>query len=115
MRLHKPPGPDRRETKNGDTSQGSGGQAITMGQAEKMLKNLVEEGWFEKSRKNFYTLAPRALMELRGWLLETYNDFDEDEDDEGNRNVKIKVCHACKDIITAVSALSHQFILPSCG
>lgn len=73
-------------------------------QAEKVLKTLVEEGWFEKSRKGFYSLSARALMELRGWLIETYNDAgDEDEEDEEERVVKVKLCFACKEIITLVS------------
>lgn len=98
VRLHKLPTENRRET------QGSAGQGLTMMQAEKMLKTLVEEGWFEKSRKGYYSLTPRALMELRGWLIETYNDFGDEEDDDGEeRVVKVKLCFACKEIITVVS------------
>ncbi len=75
-----------------------------MVQAEKVLKGLVEEGWFEKSRKGFYSLSPRGLMELRGWLIETYNDVgDEEEEQEEEEPVpKIKSCFACKEIITVV-------------
>ncbi len=104
VRLHKFPSGDRRETtQNGSAGQGQG---VTMMQAEKMLKTLVEEGWFEKSRRGYYGLSPRALMELRGWLIETYNDFgegDEDEDEDDERVVKVKLCFACKEIITVVS------------
>ncbi|MCJ1476936.1 hypothetical protein MMC13_005605 [Lambiella insularis] len=100
MNLSKP-ATNRRETQNGSTTQGSAGQGITMSQAEKMLSTLVAEGWFERSRKGYYSLSPRALMELRVWLVETYNDGgDEDDDDEGSRGVKIKQCYACKEIIT---------------
>ncbi|KAL9128348.1 MAG: hypothetical protein Q9217_002952 [Psora testacea] len=91
---------DRRATQNDVETQGSAGQSLTLVQAEKMLKTLVEEGWFEKSRKGFYSLTPRALMELRGWLIETYNDDEEEEDEEEERVVKIKLCYACKEIIT---------------
>ncbi|RAL06691.1 non-structural maintenance of chromosomes element 1 family protein [Aspergillus homomorphus CBS 101889] len=69
-------------------------QSLTMSQAEMLLKQLVEEGWFGKSRNGFYSLSPRGLMELRGWLVATYND-----EAEGIR--KIKLCAACKDLITA--------------
>ena len=100
--LAKVPG-DRRTTQNEAETQGSAGQSLTMMQAEKMLKALMEEGWFEKSRKGFYTLTPRALMELRGWLVETYNDEDVEEDEE--RVVKIKQCYACKELITMVGSL----------
>ena len=105
IKLHKGPTEDVRQTQNGTGTQGSAGQSLTMGQAEKMMKTLVEEGWFEKSMKGFYSLSPRALMELRGWLWETYNDLDEDEDeeDEGRGSKKIKQCFACKEIITTVS------------
>ena len=91
----------RRETQNGTETQGSTGQGLTMMQAEKMLKSLVDEGWFEKSRKGYYSLSPRALMELRGWLSATYNDVD--DEDEGGDGRRIKTCLGCKEIITTVS------------
>ena len=102
VQLHKPPNENRRETQNGSATQGSAGQGISMAQAEKMLKTLVEEGWFEKSRKGYYSLSPRALMELRGWLMDTYNDLDDDEEEDERRVMKIKQCYACKEIITVV-------------
>ncbi|EAW12229.1 non-structural maintenance of chromosomes element 1 family protein [Aspergillus clavatus NRRL 1] len=76
-------------------TQGGAAQSLTMSQAEMVLKQLVEDGWFEKSRKGNYSLSPRGLMELRGWLVATYN-----ENDEGARVDKIKFCAACRDIIT---------------
>ena len=103
IKLHKAPTEDGGQTPNGTETQGTAGQSLTMGQAEKMMKMLVEEGWFEKSNKGFYSLSPRALMELRGWLWETYNDLEEDEGEEGRVSKKIKQCFACKEIITAVS------------
>ena len=104
MRLCKPPAENRRETQNGSNTQGGTGQGITHMQAESMLKNLVEEGWLERSRKGYYSLTPRTLMELRGWLFETYNDLEDDGDDEEEvRTMKIKQCYACKEIITTVS------------
>ena len=102
VRLHKAPTEDRRETQNGSATQGSSGQGLTMGQAEKVLRTLVEEGWFERSKKGFYSLSSRALMELRGWLMETYNDLD-DEEEENDRVLRVKLCFACKEIITQVS------------
>lgn len=102
IKLHKAPTEDGRQTQNGPETQGNAGQSLTMGQAEKTMKTLVEEGWFEKSIKGFYSLSPRALMELRGWLWETYNDLDEDEGEEERASKKIKQCFACKEIITTV-------------
>ncbi|KAI4146517.1 MAG: hypothetical protein L6R39_003436 [Caloplaca ligustica] len=103
VRLHKPSDSERRETQNGAETQGSAGQGLKMVEAEKMLKSLVEEGWFEKSKKGYYSLSPRALMELRGWLIETYNDADDDDDEEEDRIPRIKQCAACKEVVTMVS------------
>lgn len=90
LRLAKAPA---NQTQDPEATQGAQSQSLTMMQAQRMLQAMVDEGWFEVSKKDFYTLTPRALMELRGWLVETYND----EDDE-----KIKNCSACKAIITMV-------------
>ena len=90
LRLAKAPA---NQTQDPEATQGAQSQSLTMMQAQRMLQAMVDEGWFEVSKKDFYTLTPRALMELRGWLVETYND----EDDE-----RIKNCSACKAIITMV-------------
>ena len=93
-------GENRRESGSAtQATQGGAAQPLSMTQAETVLKQLVEDGWFEKSRKGLYTLSPRGLMELRGWLVATYND----ENEEGRRINKIKFCAACRDIITVVS------------
>jgi hypothetical protein len=76
--------------------------SLTMHQAERVLDLLVSESWFEVSDKGFYTLSPRSLMELRGWLNDTYNDRDHESDDSdhGHPHEKIKVCMACREIVT---------------
>ncbi|KAK5250150.1 hypothetical protein LTS13_002367 [Exophiala xenobiotica] len=87
----------RDTTENGSgATQSSNAGMLGARDAEAMLNKLLEEGWLEKSRHGFYSLSPRALMELKGWLVDTYND----EDDDGERREKIKFCHACKEIIT---------------
>jgi non-structural maintenance of chromosomes element 1 len=83
------------------TGQGGGASSLTMKEAERILEEMVEEGWFDRSRAGFYSLSPRALMELRGWLVEMYNEEPEDPEDE--RVVRIKFCEACKEIVTVVS------------
>jgi non-structural maintenance of chromosomes element 1 len=95
VKLHRPPR-DRNSAVsiNGDSTQSTSG--ITMKAAEEVLSSLLREGWFERSRSGSYTLSPRGLMELRGWLRETYND-DEAEESEWQ---PIKDCNACKEIIT---------------
>ena len=92
--------PARRETQNGALQAVN--QGLTMKEAESMLVRLLEEGWLEKSRKGFYSLSPRALMELRGWLIDTYNDPVEEDEDAERHADRVKTCHACKELITAV-------------
>ncbi len=60
-----------------------------------LLASLVAEGWLDKSRDGFYSLAPRALMELWSWLVATYNDPDAEAEWQ-----HIKFCEACKEIVT---------------
>lgn len=93
----------RRQSGNAtQQSQGGASQSLSMSQAEATMKHLVDEGWFEKSRRGFYSLSPRGLMELRGYLVETYNG----ENDDGRWVNKIKYCAACGDIVTVVSFMA---------
>lgn len=71
-------------------------KGVTNDQAEKTLNGLVAEGWFERSKEGWYTLSPRALLELQTWLVNEYND----EDAEGDDWQRIKFCEACKGMIT---------------
>lgn len=71
-------------------------KGLKSSEAETMMSNMVDEGWFERSREGLYTLTPRALMELRSWLVDSYNDPDA-EDGEWQR---VKFCVACKEIVT---------------
>lgn len=72
---------------------------MTQTDAEALLSHLTAEGWLEKSARGFYSLSLRGLIELKPWLVETYND-------EENDVYKIKSCQACKDIVTVVSSFS---------
>ncbi|KAI1459309.1 Nse1 non-SMC component of SMC5-6 complex-domain-containing protein [Annulohypoxylon moriforme] len=71
-------------------------RALKSSEVENVMRNMVDEGWFERSAKGFYSLAPRALIELRSWLVDAYNDPDA-EPDEWQR---IKFCEACREIVT---------------
>lgn len=62
-------------------------------EVENVMASLLVGGWLELSRDAYYSLSPRALLELRPWLLETYND-------EGEEWQRIKLCEACKELIT---------------
>lgn len=63
---------------------------------ERLLPSLVDEGWFEESDEGFYSLSPRALMELKTWLVTAYNEPDASPDIWQ----RIKFCEACKEIVT---------------
>ncbi|KAK1756004.1 Nse1 non-SMC component of SMC5-6 complex-domain-containing protein [Echria macrotheca] len=86
-----------RESGVNNQANGEGSAAADRGlkhsEVLSLLSSLVAEGWLEKSRHGFYSLSPRSLVELWSWLVETYND---PEDDWQN----IKFCEACKEIVT---------------
>ncbi|KAF1953492.1 hypothetical protein CC80DRAFT_595711 [Byssothecium circinans] len=75
-------------------------KTIPMSEAEKVLQQLLTQGFFQKSKANYYSLAPRALMELRTYLKETYNDPPGDEDDDVEPTIKIRDCEGCREIVT---------------
>lgn len=97
IKLARPP---RRESLAQDEAMPSSQPATDKGlkhsEVETTLGSLVDGGWFEKSREGFYSLTPRALLELRPWLTGTFNDPDA-EKDEWQR---VKFCEACKEIVT---------------
>ncbi|KAI2466159.1 Nse1 non-SMC component of SMC5-6 complex-domain-containing protein [Annulohypoxylon bovei var. microspora] len=71
-------------------------RGLKSSEVENVMRNMVDEGWFERSAKGFYSLAPRALIELRSWLVDAYNDA-EPEPGEWQR---VKFCEACREIVT---------------
>lgn len=79
-----------------DEEPTQGGAAIPNSQAERLLASLIVEGWFERSREGFYSLTPRALLELREWLISAYN---EEGLEEGEWQ-RIKNCVACRGLVT---------------
>ncbi|KAM0742302.1 hypothetical protein ACQRIT_002479 [Beauveria bassiana] len=94
--------PNRRESAvvrtedEPEQSQAITDKGLKHSEVEIVLQNLVGGGWFEKSREGFYSLTPRSLLELRPWLLGTFN-YPDAEEGEWQR---IKFCEACKDIVT---------------
>jgi len=89
---------------NGETQGGGGGGGVLAGltqlQADELLDAMVAEGWFELSRPGYYSLAPRALVELRGWLQDTYNEGPTAEDPDAEVVERVRSCEACREIVT---------------
>jgi len=82
---------------DGEESQAvSTDKGLRHSDVNRVMEELVAGGWLEKSHEGFYSVAPRALMELRTWLLDTYNDADAPADEWQ----RIKMCEACKEIVT---------------
>jgi hypothetical protein len=93
-------------------TQGGGGAAssLTLERAEKVLEDLVDEEWLERGGGGWLSLAPRAVMELGGWLEEMYNDPAPDDEEEDAATAagawrRIKMCEGCKQIVTVVGFL----------
>ena len=99
VNLRKPPrkiNSNDPDEENGQQSQRNPDKGLSIDEAETVLHNMMEGGWLERTPKKYLTLAPRGLMELRRWLVETYNDPDAEEDEWQ----RIKFCVACKEIVT---------------
>lgn len=97
FKISKPSRP--RQSNADEEAQTQGGdKGLKHSEILTLLANLVTEGWLEKSRAGYYTLTPRSLMELKGWLIETYNEPLE----RGEAEVwqPIKYCEFCKEIVT---------------
>ncbi|KAI2781851.1 Nse1 non-SMC component of SMC5-6 complex-domain-containing protein [Daldinia loculata] len=94
--------PRNEDGENGNDAGENGSQAVgslkglKSSEVEQVLRGLVDEGWFERSRAGFYSLSARALTELRQWLVDAYND-PEAGDGEWQR---VKFCEACREIVT---------------
>lgn len=96
---------DEAEEDNGNEEGGAATQqqqqtqtlkGLKSSEAEAVMLNMVDEGWFEKTSEGLYMLSSRALLELRSWLVDAYND-PEAEDGEWRR---VKHCAACREIVT---------------
>ncbi|KAI0860604.1 Nse1 non-SMC component of SMC5-6 complex-domain-containing protein [Xylaria cubensis] len=98
-KLRVPPRPEENEDEpmmeNGE-GQSQAPKGLKSSEVESVMRSMVDEGWFERSRDGFYYLSARALLELRSWLLDSYNDPDAEEGEWQ----RVKFCEACKDVVT---------------
>lgn len=104
MQLARAP-PRNRQSQSGDAESESqaleaGAKTITQEEADNVLAQLVVQGFFRKSRAGYYSLAPRALMELRAYLKETYNDPPPEDEEDVEPTIRIRDCEGCKEIVT---------------
>jgi len=85
------------EAVNLSSAQGVG---LTKTAGEATIDKFIQEGWLVKSPAGFITLSERGLMELKGYLTETFNDL---EDEEGGPRINnVRTCYGCQEIITQV-------------
>lgn len=104
----------QQQRTNGDDEDGDGNdtatqqtqqtQSLTLPQATTVLKTLVHTGWLMHptsipGAKNYYVLSPRALLELKNWLFETYNEPPEEGEEEDEGVERIKTCKGCSEIV----------------
>jgi hypothetical protein len=94
----------RQSQINGDAAEDTQAAAavdtgISITEADAVLDALVSSAFFQKSNMGYYSLAPRALIELRAYLKETYNEA-ADENEDGREVVRIKDCEGCREIVT---------------
>ena len=81
------------------------GVGLTKMAGEQAINQFIREGWLERSRGGFLSLSERGLLELRGYLEETFNEVEEVEEgsEDVRRTDKIRKCHACLEILTKVT------------
>jgi hypothetical protein len=89
-----------------DATRAGQAKTLNLEQCTTLLKSLVAEGWLthplEQGARSYYVLSPRALMELKEWLIETYNDpvvIGEDGEVEEEAVERIKMCQGCNEIV----------------
>lgn len=96
IKLARPSRRQNHEDPEAQTQTTAVDRGLKHSEVESVLDSLVGGGWFEKSEEGFFRLSPRALLELRPWLIESFNDSDLGPDDWQ----RIKFCEACRDIVT---------------
>lgn len=96
LALSRPPrhAPD---ASTGEATQiNSADKGLRHSDVKRMMDDLVAGGWLEKSVDDFYAPSRRTLVELRTWLLDTYNDPDLPPDEWQ----RIKTCEGCREVVT---------------
>ncbi|ORY14782.1 Nse1 non-SMC component of SMC5-6 complex-domain-containing protein [Clohesyomyces aquaticus] len=97
-------GTGHTQTQHDEETEGTAtaaAKSLTLSDAERVLAELVAQSFLSFSpRTRFYSLAPRALIELRTYLKDAYNEpaDADDADDEGV--IRIRDCEGCREIVT---------------
>lgn len=88
------------EGDEGSTQAEANVKSISPTDCDRVLQTLVSQGFFQRSQKSYYSLAPRGLLELRNYLKETYNEQPAEDDYETEPVIRIRDCEGCQDIVT---------------
>ncbi|CCH41650.1 Non-structural maintenance of chromosomes element 1 [Wickerhamomyces ciferrii] len=68
---------------------------LTASESEHFLKQLVDEGWLNRSSKGRYSLSIRTLSELKRFLVDQYG-----VRSNKNPDGQINLCKGCNEIVT---------------
>lgn len=74
--------------------------SLRVADAERVLDQLLDQKFFLRSSAGYWSLAPRAILELRSYLKEMYNEPPEDEDDDPEGVIRVRDCLGCREIVT---------------
>jgi hypothetical protein len=92
---------NRQSQANGDAEDSQPSDpGISIAEADDVLAALLQHSFFQKSPAQYYSLAPRALMELRAYLKETYNESQDDVGEGETPTIRIRDCEGCREIVT---------------
>lgn len=86
------------------------GTGMKMQKVQETLDEFVEEGWLRRTDSDYYTLSTRGLMELQPYLLQTFNEPADDNEEADEIAPQIKLCFVCGDMVT----LGQRCRNPSC-
>ncbi|KAF2731834.1 hypothetical protein EJ04DRAFT_497962 [Polyplosphaeria fusca] len=86
--------PPRQSQRRRKEEEGPVVNSIKIEAAERVVEALISQSFLSRSRGNYISLAPRGVLELRGYLKEMYNE----EGDGGV--VRIRDCYGCAEIVT---------------
>ncbi|KAF2473039.1 uncharacterized protein BDR25DRAFT_332737 [Lindgomyces ingoldianus] len=83
-----------------NTLETANAKSLTISEADRVLSELLSQSFLHLSRAQYYSLAPRAFIELRTYLKETYNEPADPDDPDDEPLIRVKDCEGCREIVT---------------